>query len=696
MLHALREAVADFQNALRGGTAVSEPAPAADTAPGTLPPVAAPGAATTADAAPESDVVTEPSALPAGRRPGRRVAVTVAAAAVVAVLAFVLRWVPWEAVEPADPEVVATFAGGVVTRSQLVRQWEAIPPAERRPYQTAPALRALVGHIAVDEVTRRWAEERQVDRQESFKEAMKHATEAIQLDDLTEQFHEGRIPVGEAEVQAYYDQNRQQFGERPLVEVREQIRRAVVEQKERAFVEDYLTGLRERASLQVDYGLLEVPEPTEAEAAEYYRANQARFRTPEGATIAQLQVSVSLAGGDDRAKAKAEAARARAAASEDFAQLVRELSDAPDKGEGGRQSVIRGGRSPAFDEAVWTLAVDGLSPVFRDGDSYYVVKMVERRPERAWPYEEARPQIVAALRAERERQLYGERQDRTLFTIHGRRTTLGEFLRELGELPLEAQARYAGPAGKRQLLDSFITRLLVVEDTGEGAAEVKQGEAIQHARTELLARLLHQEQVDDRLAVGDDEVRAEYERDRARYAEPARVRVHAIRVARGQTDDADRQARTRIEEAERKLKPGGLFGGGQAADFAEVAKEYSEEGGIGESGVWLGESGDPLAEAFEHDLHAALLPLRVGDISPVLTLDDGYYLFHVAEKQESRQRSYEEAAPLIRQALEDRKHEELTRAMEEELFARMQLRIYDGRLERVLAELGGPAAGTTR
>jgi hypothetical protein len=50
---------------------------------------------------------------------------------------------------------------------------------------------------------------------------MKHATEAIQIADVSEQLHQGHIPVGEGEIQACYDQNRQGFGERPLIEVKD-------------------------------------------------------------------------------------------------------------------------------------------------------------------------------------------------------------------------------------------------------------------------------------------------------------------------------------------------------------------------------------------------------------------------------------------------------------------------------------------
>ncbi|MGH8069332.1 MAG: peptidylprolyl isomerase, partial [Candidatus Entotheonellia bacterium] len=481
---------------------------------------------------------------------------------------------------------------------------------------------------------------------------------------------------------------------------KDEIRQAVVEQKERAFVAAYLKDLKERASLQIDYSLLEVPEPVEQELLTYYQNNRERFRVPERAKIAQIQVSVSLSGTDNRARAKAESARARATAGEDFAQLAQELSDGPEKADGGELAnlVALGSRSQAFDEAVFPLPVGELSPVFKEGDSYYVVKLLERWPERLQPYEEVRSQIASLLRAEREQQVYQERATRTLFSIHGRRTTLGEFVQELNELPPEVQAQYTGPEGKRKILEALIERLLVVEDASEQATDVKRKEEIQHARSDLLGRLLHQEEVDEQVKVSDAEVRAEYERNKARYADPPRVKVRYIRVSRGLTRNEDQKARAKIEAAESKLKPVGLFGGGgQPADFAEVARQYSEDAEAAANGSdldrWIGESGNPIAELFEHPLHQELLPLKVGDFSPILPIDDSYYLFQIREKQEGRSRPFEDVQGLVRRRLEARKHEELTRQMERDLLDRMQLQIYDSRIQRVLDELGGAAAG---
>jgi parvulin-like peptidyl-prolyl isomerase len=713
MLRQLRAAFDDFRDALR----TSEPSSEAENTgrgPGETPP------SVLVEAPPTVPAESEPArsiALPKGRVDavdgGDAIAAsaatrgdarwsswalpTLATLGVVVLGIVILRWPPWASREPADPTVMATYVGGVITGDDLRRKLETLPREEQARFRAVAGLRALAGDLATERAIRRWAQERQVDQQDAFRDAMRHATEEIQVADVAQQLHEGRIPVGEAEIQTYYDRERQRFGDRPLVEVREQIRRLAVEEKEQGFVREYLKELRERANLQVDYSLLDVPEPTEPELTAYYQSYRERFRVPEQVRIAQIQVSVSLAGGDDKARAKAESARARAAAGEEIARIAAESSDGPEKASGGELAgpVARGGRGPAFDEAVFPLQPDGLSPAFREGDSYYVVKLLERWPERLRLYEEVRAEILDTVRVERERQIFEERASRTLFSIHGRRTTLGELLHELEALPPESRAQFVGAEGKRKLLDRLIERLLVVEDAAEQTANDKRTDEIEHAQVALLAQFLHDEEVDAKARVTDEEVRAEYDRNRAHFDEPPRVKVRYVRVGRGRTADSDQKARVKIEEAAALMRPRGLLGGGPPSDFAEVASRYSEdERSAAQGGLldrWVAESGDPAAEVFEHALHEELFPLGVGDVSRILPLGDSYYLFQIVEKQEPRARSFEEVQADVRRDLEAHKHERLARDMQRQLFERVQLQIYDRRLESLLAELGAPA-----
>ena len=683
----LKQALEDLRGTLRGAESAPPPAAAQEprlTAPEDLPP----------PQSPPEPVAPVPAGVPKERGTPRWGLWAGIGGPVLLVGLSLSGWLPWREPEPADPEVVAGYQGGVVSREQLRRRIQSLPVSYQAAYRQVGGLRALVAEAVIHEVTRRWAEEKQIDRKDLFRNALRHATEAIQIGEVSEQLHEGRIEAGETDIQAYYDRNRARWGGRPLVELREQIRHAVIQEKERSFVDAYLKELRERASLQVDYSLLEVPEPSEQEVRAFYQAQRETFRVPEEMTIAQIQVSVSLAGGDEKARQKALATRARVAAGEEFGQVAREVSDGPERAQGGRvrAGVPRGARGPAFDEAVFPLPVAGLAPVFKEGDSYYVLQVLDRGTERLRPYEEVRAEIAEKLRAERERQVYDERQDRTLFTIHSRRTTFGEFLHELNELPPAVRAQYAGAEGKRRLLEGLIDRLLVVEDASDQAIEVKRSEEIEHVRSDLLAQLLHEEEVDQKAQVTDDEIWAAYQRNRSRYAEPARVRVRYIRVSRGTTADEDGRARARIEEAESRVKPQGLFGGGGTpADFAEVAAQYSEDPETaakgGELDRWLGQSQNPLDELFEIPLHEALVRLKVGDLSPVLAFGDSYYLFQIIDRQEARQRSFEEAKELVRRDVGARKHDELARDMDRKLLERMQLRVYESRLQALAAEL---------
>ena len=80
-------------------------------------------------------------------------------------------------------------------------------------------------------------------------------------------------------------------------------------------------------------------------------------------------------------------------------------------------------------------------------------------------------------------------------------------------------------------------------------------------RSDLLARFLHQEEVDEKLAVSDEEVQAEFERNKARYAEPPMVQVRALRIPQGhRRAEADGRTKAAIEEASARLRPKGLFG----------------------------------------------------------------------------------------------------------------------------------------
>ena len=93
---------------------------------------------------------------------------------------------------------------------------------------------------------------------------------------------------------------------------------------------------------------------------------------PENATAAEI---TPLA-------AKAQRIAERAKAGEDFAALARELSDAPDRANGGQLGLRSADRVPTlFLEATQNTSVGGLAGPIRSGAGFHVLKVLEKRQQ---------------------------------------------------------------------------------------------------------------------------------------------------------------------------------------------------------------------------------------------------------------------------------------------------------------------------
>ena len=91
---------------------------------------------------------------------------------------------------------------------------------------------------------------------------------------------------------------------------------------------------------------------------------------PDGASAAEIAT----------AQAKAERAWQRARAGEDFAALVRELSDGLDRAKGGELGLRMAERyPPLFVEAVLDIPQGGISAVLRSGAGFHLLKVIEKR-----------------------------------------------------------------------------------------------------------------------------------------------------------------------------------------------------------------------------------------------------------------------------------------------------------------------------
>lgn len=586
----------------------------------------------------------------------------------------------------ADRNIVAAYDGGVITRETLLERWRTAPADQQATMRTPEGIDLTVRSMAVHAVLERWARERRLDAREMFTRAMREATQEIGIHDVEQRLHESEIRVEEGEIQQYFEANREKFKDRTLTEVRGEIRDLLHARKEDAAVQGFLKRLRDGATITVDADLLQVPEPSREEMAAYYLANRDRFVEPDRVRIEEIQIDATGDAAD--AQARAEKARARLQAGEDLESVAPAVGGWAFPGDG---FVARGSRGPAFDANVLSLSEGGLSPVFREGNSAVVVRLLERRRERRKALEEVEGEIRSILRAERERRRYAENRTRTLVVVNGQRYTLGDFLAEAESIAPQHRHHFEGPDGKRKLLGRLIERLLILQSASGGMADLRNKEDIEETRRHLLAEMLHQEEMAAEKDPTEEELKQYFQRNQSRYQPRPRLKISLIEVGRGETEEADRRARAKVEAAMKRVRPARLLFWRRGEDFATVAREVSEERETAQKGGevdgWFTHPGGVLIDLESHVAYTHILSLRPGEVSDVIPLAGRYYIVKVRERQELPPLPFDRVKDGVRTDIIRDRHREVLERMERELVKRMNLVVHEDRMSEVLAEM---------
>jgi len=604
-----------------------------------------------------------------------------------AVVAGLAMRASWGRGNHADRNIVAAYEGGIITKEALLERWRKAPGEERAAMRTPEGIDHMIRDLAVHAVTERWARERKLDAREMFARAMREATQEIGIHDVERRLHESDIRVEEGEIQQYFEANRQRFKDRTLTQAREDIRNTLHARKEEVTVQAFLKRLREAATITTDADLLRVPEPSREEVVRYYLANRDRFLEPDRVQIEEIQIDAT--GDTEDARARAERARARVEAGEDLEVVAPAVGGWALRG---KDFVARGSRGPTFDANVFSLNPGDLSAVFKEGNSLFVVRLLERMRERRKALEEVEGEIRATLRAERERQQEAENKARTLLVVNGQRYTLGDFLAEAEAIPPQHRHHFERYEGKLVLLERLIERLLVLQSASGGMAELRNKAEIEETRRHLLAEILHQEEMAAEKDPTEEELKQYFQRNQSRYQPRPRLKITLIAIRRGDTEEADRRARARIEEARKRLRPASLLFWRRGEDFAAVAREVSEERETAEKGGELeGWFGHPAVwmDGESHAAYTHILSLRAGEVSDVIPLAGWYYLVKVRERQELPALPFDQVKETVRADVIQERHKEVLARMERELVKRMDLTVHEDRVMELLAEMGG-------
>ncbi len=184
-------------------------------------------------------------------------------------------------------------------------------------------------------------------------------------------------------------------------------------------------------------------------------------------------------------------------------------------------------------------------------------------------------------------------------------------------------------------------------------------------------------------AVSEDEVRAAYAADAARYAVPAAVRGGVLFLRSSPRSAPEKRAAV-AEQAER------LRIQAQAADgaaFERLVREHSEDQATryqaGDTG-WLSAGADD--QRWDPAIAEALRALqRPGDCAPVVATATGFYVVRLTGTKPAATRPLTEVGPAIRHQLQQAKREQSIAAFHARMRAGLDIRTNTAVLARIVA-----------
>lgn len=185
--------------------------------------------------------------------------------------------------------------------------------------------------------------------------------------------------------------------------------------------------------------------------------------------------------------------------------------------------------------------------------------------------------------------------------------------------------------------------------------------------------LVESKPFEEQVTITEEAVTQYYNAHKEDYRREERVRARhiLIKVDPEAKPEEEEQAKARAEEILRQVKAEG-------ADFAQIAKEVSEDPSSAQRGGDLGYFGrGAMVKPFEE----MAFTLQPGEISPLVRTNFGYHIIRVEDKQEAGYQPLEEIKVLLTEQLKREEVDKLVRTRAEALLE--EIKAQGGNLEEV-------------
>jgi parvulin-like peptidyl-prolyl isomerase len=182
-------------------------------------------------------------------------------------------------------------------------------------------------------------------------------------------------------------------------------------------------------------------------------------------------------------------------------------------------------------------------------------------------------------------------------------------------------------------------------------------------RERLIVSALRQQEVGDRIQVTPDALRQAYEKGKARYAQPAQLKLRMITLRKDRADD------------EKALREQAVLIRGQiltGTTFAQVAEAHSQDTKATSGGEW----GWINPADLRAELRDALTALKGDELSEVLETPEALYLAQVVERREARLLSIDDVRPELEKEVRRVEGDRLYEAWIERLKRKYAVKIF--------------------
>jgi peptidyl-prolyl cis-trans isomerase SurA len=188
-----------------------------------------------------------------------------------------------------------------------------------------------------------------------------------------------------------------------------------------------------------------------------------------------------------------------------------------------------------------------------------------------------------------------------------------------------------------------------LKDRGVTTDDLKQD-----IRKQLTVQKLLNREVEAKIAITDQDISSFYNQNRPQFnVAETQYRVAQILVTphkdpqlhNRKNDDAttDVEARRKAAALEQQLANG--------ADFAQLAMDYSEDPSTASSGGDLGYVPESSLNQSDPALKHGVVSLKVGEVSPIIQLKDGYHILKLMAREAPGQRQISD--PQVQQSIRD-------------------------------------------